>query len=133
MEETKIPTKSREFDRFVHDYNSIINQHTGFFNKDISYFSEYKVMMAKRLCKDNPASILDYGCGIGNNTMHLCRQFPGSRIFGFDISTSSVEEASKHIHEATFTDDLATINELFDLVFVTTDFITFQRMNSKLL
>lgn len=122
MEEKDSVKQIEEFDAFVEDYNAIINRQTSFFNNDVDYFARYKVSLVRKLHSGTPEAILDYGCGIGNSTKHLCSLFPESEIYGFDISTLSLKEASRTIDKAIFTHDLDSISKKIDLVFVATVF-----------
>lgn len=111
-----------EFDKFAESYNSIITQQTKFFNEDNDYFASYKVTLVRKLFKEEPKSILDYGCGIGNNIKHLCTMFPKSKIYGFDISTASIEKAATNNPEAAFTHNINSLDVNFDLIFIATVF-----------
>lgn len=64
-------------------------------------------------------TIADIGCGEGSNLAFLKTQFPNAKLYGFDISQTALDSASKHIKaEFSILDIQAeTPNEKFDLVF----------------
>ncbi len=41
-----------------------------------------------------PAEILDYGCGVGGWFGVLKRVYPGSTIYGVDVSSNAIEKAA---------------------------------------
>ena len=45
--------------------------------------------------QDQPLNILDVGCGIGNSTERLQKQFPKARISGLDLSPQMLEAAKE--------------------------------------
>jgi SAM-dependent methyltransferase len=46
----------------------------------------------ERLGAFNPRRILDAGCGAGDHTLYLARQYPGADVLGVDINTSRMRE-----------------------------------------
>ena len=48
-----------------------------------------------RISLDNPATILDLGCGPGNSTAALRRRWPGAKVAGVDNSPEMIETASR--------------------------------------
>jgi trans-aconitate 2-methyltransferase len=48
-----------------------------------------------RISLDNPATILDLGCGPGNSTAALRRRWPGAKVAGVDNSPEMIETALK--------------------------------------
>ena len=86
-----------EFDKFAKDYNSnldaILQSSVGIGS---DYFSNYKIKELYKYVKEKKiTNILDFGCGIGKNTILLNKYFPDSNIFGIDISASSIHEAKE--------------------------------------
>ena len=49
--------------------------------------------LVSRIRDSNPSRILDLGCGPGNSTAVLYRQFPKAQIIGADASEEMVREA----------------------------------------
>lgn len=43
------------------------------------------------------SAVLDYGCGPGNITPYLCRQFPTARIHGIDSSKNMISRAQTNL------------------------------------
>jgi trans-aconitate 2-methyltransferase len=76
--------------------------------------------LAARIAVDNPARIVDLGCGPGNSTSVLRTRWPGARVMGLDGSPEMID-AAKHAQpgEDWLLADIATWSaELpFDIVF----------------
>lgn len=49
--------------------------------------------LAARITIENPARIIDIGCGPGNSTMVLARRFPESELIGVDSSPAMIAKA----------------------------------------
>ncbi len=69
-----------------------------------------------------PGRILDVGCGPGNSTRVLARQFPGAQLLGVDNSPEMVRTAKEQNPDLSFRlldagGDLAPLGSDFDLVF----------------
>ena len=79
------------------------------------YFARYKVDCLKRLGIGSTASILDFGCGIGNLTTLLTEHF--ARVGGYDPSPESLKRVRERVPKATFFDSPETIpRDEFDAV-----------------
>jgi ubiquinone/menaquinone biosynthesis C-methylase UbiE len=84
------------FDQHALDYDATVQRAIGASGESVQYFAELKArLMARRLGGIRPATILDFGCGIGNTTRALAAQFPASTVTGFDISLESIEVARR--------------------------------------
>ena len=67
---------------------------------EISNFAKYKVNCVKEHLEKFSVTkgidtILDYGCGIGNNLKLLREEFSDSTIYGIDISKESINISEK--------------------------------------
>lgn len=83
---------------------------------------------ALRLCRDLPrtAAVLDLGCGVGAQTIHLAELLPGSRLIAIDNHAPSIERLRATVAERGLADrvrplvgDMARLElppESFDLV-----------------
>src|SRR4051812_32202639 len=87
--------EKNDFDQYAKNYNEILTEQLKFYEKDDSYFAEYKVVKLKTLLKSEPKSILDFGCGIGRSTLFLKKHFPQAKIYGCDTSQKCLNEAAK--------------------------------------
>ena len=85
-----------QFDKFAKNYNSELD---GILNSTIGissdYFANYKIDEVSKSINNNelPLKILDFGCGIGKNSILLKQMFPKSEIYGIDISDKSIAMA----------------------------------------
>lgn len=86
-------TNKVDFDNYTDNYNELLREGTGFFSASEEYFARYKIELVRKLAQRPPASILEYGCGIGRNIPFLREAFPDARIEGSDISAASLEIA----------------------------------------
>lgn len=115
-------TEKVDFDKYVNEYDKILEDDLNFFGEENGYFAEYKVKIVKDTSLSEPLSILEYGCGIGRNLKHFKKYFPASKITGCDISKKSIESASKENPDVNFfiieKESLSEKNGQFDLVFV---------------
>ncbi len=69
----------------------------------------------------NPAVLLDAGCGEGYYTRQLAARFPGTRLFGLDISKTAARLAAKQLPSARFM--AADVNQLIPLATNSVDVI----------
>lgn len=82
------------FDDCARVYDTTVQSAIGASGETVQFFAELKVsLMAQALDGVQPATILDFGCGIGNTTRAIGAKFPDSRIVGFDVSSQSVAVA----------------------------------------
>jgi len=84
-------SKKVDFDKYAEDYENILKKDLVFFESENSYFSEYKVKITRKVIPDEPAEILEFGCGTGRNLKYLREYFPASKLEGCDISQKSLD------------------------------------------
>jgi len=110
--------KKVKFDDYQKTYNELLQNQVRFFDKNDTYFAEYKIKIVRRYArKDSPAKILEYGCGIGRNLGFLRKHFPDAQVYGCDISGESLETAKREqpgVH--LFMLGKERIEEKFDLI-----------------
>lgn len=105
------------FNRVSSQYNQLLNASVEFSGESYQYFAEYKVKCLRRLGFSPTTRVLDYGCGIGNLTQVLCREF--QEVTGFDPSDNALTLARKCTPNAKFIDQLDQIpEEHYDLVVI---------------
>ena len=78
--------------------------------------------LASQIDLDQPASILDIGCGPGNSTDVLARRYPGADILGIDNSEEMIAAASAKSPHLRFQildarKDLAKLEQTYDVIF----------------
>ncbi len=87
-----------EFDKFAEEYLAAHAQNLKVSGEGPDYFARYKIDELARLWAKRktppPATILDFGCGIGASLPHLRRQFPTACLTGVDVSARSLEIAA---------------------------------------
>src|SRR5690242_7688014 len=84
-------TDDGRFDHAARTYDATVQSAIAASGETVQFFAELKVsLMAQGLGDCRPATILDFGCGIGNTTRAIGSKFPHSRILGFDVSSESV-------------------------------------------
>jgi SAM-dependent methyltransferase len=108
-----------KFDDYADDYQKILQEQLGFFDKDEGYFAEYKIEILKKYIKNPPKKILEYGCGVGRNLKYLIKHFQQSKIYAADISKKSLVIAKADNPSVKFFllgEDI--IADRFDLIFV---------------
>jgi SAM-dependent methyltransferase len=91
-ESTHAASDREKFDAYAQKYTDVLKTNVAITGEDPEYFSIYKLRCLERLVPpgyDEP--VLDYGCGTGTVTRHLCTRF--SRVSGFDPSEQSVVAA----------------------------------------
>lgn len=83
-----------EFDQYAGQYDRVLGETIpGYLNED-GYFAEYKIaLMAARLSDKRPLNILDFGCGEGRSLPYLEQYFPKAELYGYDLSSASLEIA----------------------------------------
>lgn len=83
-----------EFDAVAADYEAQHAASIRLSGESTEFFAEYKVKDVRELLtelSEEPASILDFGAGIGNSAAAWSRLFPAARIICADISLKSLE------------------------------------------
>lgn len=85
-----------EFDDAAAAYDATVQQAIGISGETVQFFANLKVqLMARVLGEQKPSRILDFGCGIGNTTRALRREFADAHVVGFDVSANSVAMARR--------------------------------------
>jgi len=107
-----------EFDQFAEKYDEILAGSMPDGMSENPYFAEYKIkLIADLLDGPGPAKILDFGCGAGRGLPYVERYFPGSEIWGFDVSEGSLDVARSRVPEAVLVSDMNELkDERFDLI-----------------
>jgi ubiquinone/menaquinone biosynthesis C-methylase UbiE len=83
-----------EFDRFAQDYLTQHERNVRISGEAPDYFARYKIEEVRRrwsvMGLEEPATILDFGAGIGNSLPHLAEHFPRACITALDVSARSL-------------------------------------------
>lgn len=91
------------------------------FEDRYGFFGELAAALTARLRLPDAPLILDVGCGSGAAATSLCRSFPGSRVWGLDISSEMIERARAKLGEsksvAFLVGDAAELTGRFDFLF----------------
>lgn len=112
-----------DFDAFAKGYRNIHNENIKLSGADSFYFAEMKVKLLKDFEKNEPAKVLDLGCGDGATELFMQHYFPEWIIDGIDVSEESINEATnKNLANAKFSiyngTTIPFADESFDAVFV---------------
>jgi SAM-dependent methyltransferase len=107
-----------EFDKYANRYESDLQESLPTALAEDQYFAAYKVNhIAYRLDGGELQRLLDFGCGVGRSLCLLNKQFPNAELWGYDISTQSVELARKRAVMAYLTSNLDDLPEAgFDAI-----------------
>lgn len=78
--------------------------------------------LANKINLDNPAEIIDIGCGPGNSTNVLAKRFPKAHVIGADNSQNMIDKAKNDYPDLDFilfnaADESYDIAKKFDVVF----------------
>jgi ubiquinone/menaquinone biosynthesis C-methylase UbiE len=88
-----------EFDRFAEEYLETHAKNIAVSGESPEYFARYKIDEIKRVWRargtPDPATILDFGAGIGNSVPHIHRSFPDAEIIALDVSDKSLAIAER--------------------------------------
>ena len=92
------------FNDYFEKYNHLMEKNLRILSPkgNISYFAEYKMALFKKIIRNRPSRILEYGCGIGNNLPFLRKNFPSVPLFGCDTSEKSLDVARQLYPNITF-------------------------------
>jgi len=90
-----------EFDQYAKQYDQVLGEAIPESLNEDGYFAEYKIaLMDARLGDNRPARILDFGCGAGRSLPYLEQYFPDAELFGYDLSSDSLDIAAKRTPRA---------------------------------
>ena len=106
-----------EFDAHAESYDESLRRILPKSQAEDTWFAEYKVALTKARTKQEPARILDFGCGVGRSLPLLSAYFPNAELWGYDVSEVSLSMAAlraANTHLTSKVETLATGN--FDLV-----------------
>lgn len=87
-----INTVNYDFDDDVEEYNANMATQLG---PGYEKFAKYKVDLLGFLVRDKVQTILNYGCGIGNDVQYFKAWQKEAKLYGCDISQRSIEYAAK--------------------------------------
>jgi len=107
-----------EFDQYAEQYDRVLGESIPEGLNEDGYFAEYKVaLMASLLGDRKPMRILDFGCGAGRSLPYLERHFPAAELWGYDVSSASLNVASECVPSARlFSDWRAAAGVHFDAI-----------------
>jgi ubiquinone/menaquinone biosynthesis C-methylase UbiE len=84
-------TDPGSFDEYATSYNQTVQATIAASGESVEYFARIKArLVAERLGARCPDRVLDFGCGIGNTTRSLAREFPRATLVGYDQSAESI-------------------------------------------
>ena len=86
-----------EFDQYAENYKELIDRGAALTGETFEFFIRLRVgLLVNDLLAEGsaePASILDFGCGIGATEQVLRGQFPAASLDGIDTSPASIDAA----------------------------------------
>jgi trans-aconitate methyltransferase len=95
----------RQFDDHAGSYEGDLDASMPQLFAESDYFARYKVDVVAARCRNrSPEAILDYGCGVGLTLQKFAVRFPGSSLWGFDVSSLSIDRASRRMPQAKLND-----------------------------
>jgi SAM-dependent methyltransferase len=107
----------QEFDRFAGKYDAALLGAMPQGAAEDAYFAEYKVAHMAQAVPSTPRRILDFGCGTGRSLPWLKKYFPSASLWGFDLSSVSLQAAHIACPDATLVSEWAELANLrFDAV-----------------
>ena len=93
--------KKPEFDQYAEQYDRMLGEAIPESLNEDSYFAEYKVALMARLLGTRPVKrVLDFGCGAGRSLPYLDTHFPEAELWGYDVSSASLELAAERTPRA---------------------------------
>ena len=87
-----------EFDKFADEYHNLHQENIRITGENPEYFAEYKIRDLSRveqIVGGEVKNILDFGTGVGSSIPFLAQYFPGTSLFGTDVSENSLNIARK--------------------------------------
>jgi len=104
--------KEQEFDRFAGKYDAALVGAMPQAAAEDAYFAEYKVAHMAHALTTSPRRILDFGCGTGRSLPWLKKYFPSAELWGFDLSSVSLQAAHIACPDATLVSQWADLESL---------------------
>jgi len=128
-------TRSVDFDDYSNAYKEILDSSLWPSGEKAGYFDRYKINCLKRWAYSSTQKILilDFGCGIGKLANLIAHTYPRSTVYGYDVSTKSLELARAkwgHLKNLIFTSRLPD-RKLFDLITVANVFHHIQQEDRR--
>ncbi len=107
-----------EFDEYADDYQDLLDDALRASGEGAEYFHAYKAHALRRLLgAEEPARVLDYGCGVGMVTRHITEAFGEARVDGFDVSSESIGRVPESLRgRGLFTHELDELGRDYDLI-----------------
>lgn len=112
--------KLENFDKFAHEYKTILDKSLKVGGEKVEYFAMYKADFVSRCAgKDFSGKILDYGCGIGLLSEVLLKHFLQATVDGYDVSAASIEHVPGYLKkQGHFTSDINLLSQDYDLIVI---------------
>ena len=111
---SEISKRASEFDQYADDYLRLHKENIAVSGEEPEYFSKYKIAEVSRCFEQKkPASVLDFGSGIGSSMPHFQHYFPNARLICSDVSKRSLDIAMSRFPE--MGEPLLISNETIDL------------------
>jgi SAM-dependent methyltransferase len=109
----------KEFDRYARAYEADLATSIPGSLSDGHYFAEYKIeWVARRMAGRAQTAVLDFGCGVGLSLALLKQRFPHAALYGYDVSSESLNLARSRAQSAKLTDDADSLPARgFDVIF----------------
>ena len=90
-----------EFDQFADEYHNLHQENIRITGENPEYFAEYKIRdltRVEQIVGGEVNNILDFGTGVGNSIPFLAQYFPGTGLFGTDVSDKSLTLAKERFN-----------------------------------
>ena len=87
-----------EFGKFADEYHNLHQENIRITGEGPEYFAEYKIRDLSRveqIIGGRVKNILDFGTGVESSIPFLAKYFPGTSLFGTDLSEKSLTIARK--------------------------------------
>lgn len=101
--------QTSDFDEYALAYDATVQQAISASGESLDFFNVQKARLTRTLAPQDTQRVLDFGCGVGNITRALAKEFPDASLFGADPSAESVAVARRRSNAAlTFVQQPAT-------------------------
>ena len=88
-----------QFDGVAEIYEENLEELLGKWGGDTERFAEYQIAHVKKVVKNLPKTVLDFGCGTGRSLEYIQKYFPQAEVYGCDVSEESIKIAANSIPE----------------------------------